>query len=125
MFVYRQGKLKQEVIGVSPTEQIYRLMHLSSGMVIEVKFDPSSQGSYSTNTNPYKVFKDVNGTYTIYEEFFAKNKSIKENFEEAILFFEDNISLWIIIDSFIDELEIIELLFFSQFLSNIIQIVFV
>ena len=91
MFVYRQGKLKQELIRVSPTEQIYRLMHLSSGMVIEVKFDPSSQGSYSTNTNPYKVFKDVNGTYTIYEEFFAKNKSIKENFEEAILFFEDNI----------------------------------
>jgi hypothetical protein len=91
MFVYRQGKLKQEVIGVSPTEQIYRLMHLSSGMVIEVKFDPSSQGSYSTNKNPYKVYKEVNGTYTIYEEFLAKNKSMKENFEDAILFFEDNI----------------------------------
>jgi len=91
MFVYRQGKLKQEVIGVSPTEQIYRLTHLSSGMVIEVEFDPSSQGSYSANTNPYKVYKEVNGVYTIYEEFYAKTKSMKENFEEAILFFEDNI----------------------------------
>jgi len=91
MFVYKKGKLKQELIGVSATEQIYRLMHLSSGMVIEVAFDPSSQGSYSTNTNPYKVYKEVNGTYTIYEEFLAKNKSIKENFEDAILFFEDNI----------------------------------
>ena len=88
MFVYRQGKLKQEVIGVSPTEQIYRLLHVSSGMVIQVSFDPTSNG---VNTNPYKVFKEENGTYTIYEEFFAKNKSIKENFEEAILFFEDNI----------------------------------
>lgn len=91
MFVYRQGKLKQEVIGVSPTEQIYRLTHLSSGMVIQVAFDPSSQGSYSTNKNPYKVFKEENGTYIIYEEFLAKNKSMKENFEDAILFFEDNI----------------------------------
>lgn len=88
MFVYRQGKLKQEVIGVSPTEQIYRLLHVSSGMVIQVSFDPTSNG---VNTKPYKVFKEENGTYTIYEEFFAKNKSIKENFEEAILFFEDNI----------------------------------
>jgi hypothetical protein len=88
MFVYRQGKLKQEVIGVSPTEQIYRLLHVSSGMAIQVSFDPTSNG---VNTNPYKVFKEENGTYTIYEEFFAKNKSIKENFEEAILFFEDNI----------------------------------
>jgi len=90
MFVYKKGKLKQELIGVSPTEQIYRLMHLSSGMVIEVAFYPTS-GVNSANTKPYKVFKEVNGTYTIYEEFHAKNKSIKENFEEAITFFEDNI----------------------------------
>ena len=91
MFVYRKGKLVEGGQFISPTEQIYRLTHSSSGMVIEVKFDPSSQGSYSANTNPYKVYKEVNGTYTIYEEFLAKNKSMKENFEEAILFFEDNI----------------------------------
>jgi hypothetical protein len=91
MFVYRKGKLVEGGQYISPTEQIYRLTHSSSGMVIEVKFDPSSQGSYSANTNPYKVYKEVNGMYTIYEEFLAKNKSMKENFEDAILFFEDNI----------------------------------
>jgi hypothetical protein len=88
MFVYRKGKLKEDGDFISPTEQIYRLNHTSSGMVIEVKFDPTMQGVFS---NPYKVYKEENGTYTIYEEFFNKNKSIKENFEEAILFFEDNI----------------------------------
>jgi hypothetical protein len=91
MFVYRKGKLIEGGQYISPTEQIYRLTHSSSGMVIEVKFDPSSQGSYGTNTNPYKVYKEVNGMYTIYKEFYAKNKSMKENFEDAILFFEDNI----------------------------------
>jgi hypothetical protein len=90
MFVYRKGKLKEEPIFISKTEFIYRLSHQSSGMVIEVKYDPTAQAG-DVNKNPYKVFKEVNGTYTIYEEFYARNKSIKENFEEAIAFFEDNI----------------------------------
>ena len=89
MFVYRKGSLKQDPIIISSTEVIYRLTHTSSGMTIEVKFNPLD----STEINPYKVFKEVNGTYTIYKEFSSvkDNKTLKETFEEAIDFFEDKI----------------------------------
>jgi hypothetical protein len=87
MFVYNKGKLIKNVIPVSQDEFIFRLTHVTSGMTIEVKFGTEN----TINLNPYKVYKEVNGSYVIYEEFYKKNKTVKENFEEAILFFEDNI----------------------------------
>jgi len=89
MFVYRKGKLKQDPIIISQTEVIYRLTHTSSAMNIEVKFNPLD----STEVNPYKVFKEVNGTYVIFKEFSSTKtkKSLKETFEEAVEFFEDSI----------------------------------
>jgi hypothetical protein len=87
MFVYNKGKLVKNVIPVSQDEFIFRLTHVTSGMTIEVKFGTEN----TINLNPYKVYKEVNGSYVIYEEFYKKNKTVKENFEEAILFFEDNI----------------------------------
>ena len=87
MFVYNKGKLVKNVIPVSQDEFIFRLTHVTSGMTIEVKFNNEN----TLNLNPYKVYKEVNGSYVIYEEFYKKNKTVKENFEEAILFFEDNI----------------------------------
>jgi hypothetical protein len=87
MFVYNKGKLVKNVIPISQDEFIFRLTHVTSGMTIEVNFDNENK----VNNNPYKVYKEVNGSYVIYEEFYKKNKTVKENFEEAILFFEDNI----------------------------------
>jgi hypothetical protein len=89
MFVFKKGRLRQDPIIVSPTEVVYRLTHDSSGMSIEVAFNPMDV----KDIKPYKVFKEVNDTYVIYKEFSNQknNKSLKETFEEAIEFFEDNI----------------------------------
>ena len=87
MFVYNKGKLEKNVIPISQDEFIFRLTHVTSGMIIEVNFNNQK----TVNNNPYKVYREVNGSYVIYEEFYKKNKTVKENFEEAILFFEDNI----------------------------------
>ena len=87
MFVYNKGKLEKNVIPISQDEFIFRLTHVTSGMIIEVIFNNEN----IVNNNPYKVYREVNGSYVIYEEFYKKNKTVKENFEEAILFFEDNI----------------------------------
>ena len=89
MFVFKKGRLRQDPIIISPTEVVYRLTHDSSGMSIEVSFNPMDV----KDIRPYKVFKEVNDTYVIYEEFSNKksNKSLKETFEEAIEFFEDKI----------------------------------
>jgi hypothetical protein len=87
MFVYNKGKLVKSIIPISQNEFIFRLVHVTSGMTIEVKFNDEN----TINNNPYKVYKEVDGSYVIYEEFYKKNKTLKENFEEAILFFEDNI----------------------------------
>jgi hypothetical protein len=89
MFVYKKGKLRQDPIIISEREVIYRLTHESSGMNIEVKFNPLDV----KEEHPYKVFKEVDGVYTIYKEFLPKKlgKNLKETFEMAIDFFEDNI----------------------------------
>jgi len=79
MFVYNKGKLVKNVIPISQDEFIFRLTHVTSGMTIEVKFNNES----TVNLNFYKVYKEVEGRYVIYEEFYKKNKTIKENFEEA------------------------------------------
>ena len=86
MFVYNKGKLLKSVIPISQDEFFFRLTHVTSGMTIEVKFNNEN----TINNNPYKVYREVNDSYVIYKEFYKKN-TIKENFEEAILFFEDNI----------------------------------
>ena len=88
MFVYKKGELKETPIAVSTDEIIYRLSHLKSGLNIEVKFNPNN---FDLNKNPYKVYKEENGMYKIFKEFYAKNISIKENFEKAVAFFEDSI----------------------------------
>jgi hypothetical protein len=87
MFVYNKGKLVRSVYPVSANEFIFRLVHVTSGMTIEVKYNSDN----TLMNSPYKVYKEVNDSYVIYEEFYKKNKTIKETFEEAILFFEDNI----------------------------------
>jgi hypothetical protein len=87
MFVYNKGKLEKNVIPISQDEFIFRLTHVTTGMTIEVNFNNQN----TVNNNPYKVYREVNGSYVVYEEFYKKNKTVKENFEEAILFFEDNI----------------------------------
>jgi len=87
MFVYNKGKLVRSVYPVLANEFIFRLVHVTSGMTIEVKYNSDN----TLMNSPYKVYKEVNDSYVIYEEFYKKNKTIKETFEEAILFFEDNI----------------------------------
>ena len=86
MLVYNKGKLVRSVYPISENEFIFRLVHVTTGMTIEVNYN-----SDNTLNNPYKVYREVNDTYVIYQEFYKKNKTTKENFEEAILFFEDNI----------------------------------
>jgi hypothetical protein len=87
MFVYNKGKLVRSIVPISQDEFIFRLTHVTTGMTIEVKYNSDN----SIMNNPYKVYREVNDSYVIYEEFYKKNKTVKETFEEAILFFEDNI----------------------------------
>jgi len=87
MFVYNKGKLVRSIVPISQDEFIFRLTHATTGMTIEVKYNSDN----SIMNNPYKVYREVNDSYVIYEEFYKKNKTTKETFEEAILFFEDNI----------------------------------
>ena len=87
MFVYNSGKLVENPTYISNTEFIYRLTHTTSGMNIEVYVDTEIENS----DKPYKVYREENGVYTVYEEFYRKGKTTKENFEDAILYFEDNI----------------------------------
>jgi len=87
MFVYNKGKLVRSIVLISQDEFIFRLTHVTTGMTIEVKYNSDN----SIMNNPYKVYREVNDSYVIYEEFYKKNKTTKETFEEAILFFEDNI----------------------------------
>ena len=87
MFVYNSGKLIENPIPISSTEFIYRLTHTTSGMNIEVYVNTEVENS----DKPFKVYREQNGVYTVFQEFYRKDKTIKENFEEAILYFEDNI----------------------------------
>lgn len=87
MFVYNKGKLVRSIVPISQDEFIFRLTHTSTGMTIEVRYNSDS----TLMNSPYKVYREVNDSYVIYEEFYKKNKTTKETFEEAILFFEDNI----------------------------------
>ena len=57
MFVFKKGRLRQDPIIVSSTEVVYRLTHDSSGMSIEVAFNPMDV----KDVKPYKVFKEEIG----------------------------------------------------------------
>jgi hypothetical protein len=86
MFVYKAKELIREDEELSGTKRSYKLTHPDSGMNIEVNYDTSN----NRIPFPYKVFKEVNGSYTIYKEFSTKG-DVKTAFEQAILFFEDSI----------------------------------
>lgn len=88
MFVYKKGTLKEvnlPVIG-KPNTFVLRLMHVTSGMVIEVEY----QTGVNNLAQPFVVYKEENGVYVIYKKFTNK-VNLKDNFEDAIEFFEDQI----------------------------------
>ena len=64
MFVYNNNTLKESFDLVNLT---YRLTHTKSGMCIEIKFNPNAIVG-EINTNPYKVFKEVDGTFVIFKK---------------------------------------------------------
>lgn len=87
MFVYNNNTLKESFDLVNLT---YRLTHTKTGMCIEIKFNPKAERG-EVNKNPYNVFKEENGLYVVYKEFYPKDNGILKNFEDAILYFEDMI----------------------------------
>jgi len=87
MLVYKKDKLKREVIPVSKELFKLRLNHLDSKMSIETDFDINKPSS-----GIYRVFKEVDGKYVIYQEFLpSSSKSKLDNFKDAIDFFESQI----------------------------------
>jgi len=87
MLVYKKDKLKREVIPVSKELFKLRLNHLDSKMSIETDFDINKPSS-----GIYRVFKEVDGKYVIYQEFLPSSiKSKLDNFKDAIDFFESQI----------------------------------
>lgn len=87
MLVYKKDKLKREVIPVSKELFKLRLNHLDSKMSIETDFDINKPSS-----GVYRVFKEVDGKYVIYQEFLpSSSKSKLDNFKDAIDFFESQI----------------------------------
>jgi len=91
MLVYKNGRLNREVIPISNDNYILRLSHPTSGMVIETDFIQGMDADTQKPKTKFKVYKEVDGKYTIYQEFFIKDKTITETFEEAVEFFEDMI----------------------------------
>ncbi len=88
MFVYKSGTLKESNTPVAnkPNTYVLRLTHVTSGMVIEVEYTINE----NNQNKPYIVYKEVDGQYVIYKKF-NKSKDLKENFEDAIEFFEEEI----------------------------------
>ena len=91
MLVYKNGRLNREVIPISKDNYILRLSHPTSGMVIETDFIQGMDSDTQKPKTKFKVYKEVDGKYTIYQEFLIKDKTITETFEEAVEFFEDMI----------------------------------
>jgi len=91
MLVYKNGRLNREIIPISKDNYILRLSHPTSGMVIETDFIQGMDSDTQKPKTKFKVYKEVDGKYTIYQEFFIKDKTITETFEEAVEFFEDMI----------------------------------
>ena len=91
MLVYKSGRLNREVIPISKSDYILRLSHPTSGMVIETKFVSGSNSDSQRKESLFKVYKEVDGKYVIYEEFPIKNKTVTETFKDAVEFFEDKI----------------------------------
>ena len=91
MLVYKNGRLNREVIPISKDNYVLRLSHPTSGMVIETDFIQGMDSDTQKPKTKFKVYKEVDGKYTIYQEFLIKDKTITETFEEAVEFFEDMI----------------------------------
>ena len=91
MLVYKSGRLNREVIPISKSDYILRLSHPTSGMVIETKFVSGSNSDSQRKESLFKVYKEVDGKYVIYQEFPIKNKTVTETFKDAVEFFEDKI----------------------------------
>jgi len=91
MLVYKSGRLNREVIPISKNDYILRLSHPTSGMVIETKFVSGSNSDSQRKESLFKVYKEVDGKYVIYQEFPIKNKTVTETFKDAVEFFEDKI----------------------------------
>ena len=90
MFVYKKGRLIQTNTAVknSPNEAVFKLFHPSSGMAIEVTYSTDTQSKLNS---PFRVYKEENGQYVIFEEFYQDKRSLVATFEEAINFFESQI----------------------------------
>jgi len=91
MLVYKNGRLNREIVPISKDNYILRLSHPTSGMVIETDFIQGMDSDTQKPKTKFKVYKEVDGKYTIYQEFLIKDKTITETFEEAVEFFEDMI----------------------------------
>lgn len=98
MFVFKKGKLTHDVISLGNGNKVYRLVHNSSKMVIEVEYKPNRAIGVNSNTQDlgfettdavYKVYRDDDGDYSRYKEFTLKKDGlIIELFKEAIEYFE-------------------------------------
>ena len=84
MLVYKNGRLNREVIPISKDNYILRLSHPTSGMVIETDFIQGMDSDTQKPKTKFKVYKEVDGKYTIYQEFLIKNKTITDTFKEAV-----------------------------------------
>lgn len=87
MLVYKKDKLQREVIPLSQDKFRLRLNHLDTGMSIDTDFSIKNPDTSSI----YKVYKEVDNKYVIYEEFISDAKGKVENFKSAIEFFETQI----------------------------------
>jgi|19_taG_2_1085344.scaffolds.fasta_scaffold93089_2 hypothetical protein len=109
MFVFKKGRLLRKVEPLSNDEVVYKLYHPTTKMEIAInvntdfedmegrepfKIDPKDEGvniAKANMTSPYRVYKEEDGQYVIYKEFWDKKKTLVENFLDAIYFFEEKI----------------------------------
>ena len=87
MLVYKKGKLTREVTPLSNDTFEYKLNHLDSGVSIFTTFKKGNK-----EIGKYKVVKEVDGKYVIFEQFTQnKKETILDTFKRAIAFFESSI----------------------------------
>lgn len=104
MFVFKNNKLIRQVEKVSNNINRISLSHPTTATFIRIDFpidmDESKDlllKSYKSKlktraTSPYVVFRlDSNGKYSLYKEIWDENKTVVQNFQDAINFFEESI----------------------------------
>lgn len=104
MLVYKKGQLKKELTPVKQGVVKYTLKHAKTG--VKLSFDmysdmtktnkdvfatPKVYDSAINMVSPYLVSKEENGQYKIYESFWDVNKTLFDNFTDAITYFEESI----------------------------------